>query len=97
MTAGLAAMLAGAFAVPVLLLWAGHRLRRRTARRYRVFWGALLGHVLSVPVAVVAAMIPPAEWSSADLVRGALGFWLLLLAPLAGALAGAMTGRGSRD
>lgn len=85
MTPGLAAMLAGVFIIPVLLLWAGHRLRRRPPRWRAAFWGALVGHSLFAPAAMVAAMIPPAEWSAADTMRGLFGFWSLLLAPIVGA------------
>ena len=92
MTTGLAAMLLGVFVVPVLLLWLGHRLRRRTPRQHRIFWGALAGHLASLPIAMLAAMIPPAEWSPADVLRGALGLWLPLVAPVVGAALGAMLG-----
>jgi len=92
-TPGLAAMLAGVFLVPTVLVWAGHRLRRRPARWRGAFWGGLIGHVLAIPVASVAAMMPAAEWASTDTVRGLLGFWLLLLAPLAGALVGSLLPR----
>lgn len=91
MSAGLLAMLAGAFGVPLGLLWAGHRLRRRPPRWRRAFWGALLGHAVAVPLALGAAMLPPMEWAAADTLRGALGFWALLALPAAGALVGALT------
>ena len=90
MTPGLAAMLAGAFGVPVALLWIGHRLRRRPPRWRGAFWGALLAHVVVAPMAMIAAMMPPAEWAPSDTLRGALGFWALLIAPIAGAALGAM-------
>lgn len=92
MTAGLVAMLAGAFGVPAVLLWAGHRLRRRTPRWRAAFWGALVGHLLAMPVAVAAALLPPAAWAPGDWLRGALGFWLLLVGPAVGALVGALVG-----
>jgi hypothetical protein len=91
MTAGLAAMLAGVFVVPTVLLWLGHRLRRRPHRWQRVFWGALVAHVIAVPVVAVAAMMPAAEWAPTDTVRGLLGFWLLLVAPVVGGVVGAFT------
>lgn len=98
MTPGVAAMLLGTFAVPALLLWAGHRLRRRPPRWRAAFWGALIAHVVAVPIAVVAAMIPAAEWAPTDTVRGALGFWLLLIAPVVGATIGATSaGRTARS
>jgi hypothetical protein len=83
-------MLAGVFLVPAVLLWVGHRLRRRPPRWRSAFWGGLIGHVLAIPVASAAAMLPPAEWASTDTVRGLLGFWLLLLAPVAGAVVGSL-------
>jgi hypothetical protein len=45
-----------------------------------------------VPIALVAALVPAAEWAPTDTVRGALGFWLLLLAPTVGAVIGSMVG-----
>lgn len=93
MTAGLAAMLVGLFVVPVLLLWSGHRLRRRSSRWQYVFWGALVGHVVAIPIAAIAAMTPPVEWAGSDVLRGALGFWSLLVLPAAGALVGGFRGR----
>jgi hypothetical protein len=93
MTLGLAAMLAGVFGVPALLLWMGHRLRRRAPVWRGAFWGALIAHVAVAPVAMIAAMSPAAEWAPTDTIRGALGFWSLLLAPIAGAIVGAATAR----
>lgn len=92
MTPGLAAMLAGIFLVPMALLWAGHRLRRRPPRWRGAFWGALIAHVAMAPVALVAAMSPAAEWAPTDTVRGALGFWSLLVMPVLGGVVGAIVG-----
>ena len=97
MTPGVAALLGGAFGVPAALLWAGHRLRRRSGRWRAAFWGALLGHLVAMPLALAAAVWPPAEWSAADVVRGALGLWALLVLPLLGAGAGALAVRRGRD
>jgi ABC-type Co2+ transport system permease subunit len=88
MTPTLAALLVGAFGVPALLIWAAHRLRRRSARWHAAFWGALTGHVVSATVAIVAAMIPPEAWSGEDVVRGLLGVWSLVLGPAIGAAVG---------
>ena len=84
MTAGTWAMLLGLFGVPLALVWAGHRLRRRSLRWRRAFWGALIAHVLVTPVVLWAAMVPPAEWAPTDRWRGAAGFWSMLLAPVIG-------------
>jgi hypothetical protein len=96
MTAGRAAMLLGAVVVPAVLLVAGHRLRRRPPGWRVAFWGALLGHVLAVPVAVTAAVWPPVTWAPTDLLRGALGLWALLVLPVVGGAAGALAGRARR-
>lgn len=93
MTTHLAALLTGLFVVPAMLLWIGHRLRRRSARSRGIFWGALLGHVVATPVVLWVSMVPPVAWSADDTLRGALGFWALLVAPALGAVVGALTAR----
>ena len=93
MNPGLIAMMLGAFAVPAVLLWAGHRMRRRSARWQSAFWGGLAGHLVSLVVACVAALIPAEVWQSTDVVRGAAGFWSLLVCPAAGAIGGALRPR----
>jgi len=92
-TPGLAAMLAGVFLVPTVLVWAGHRLRRRPPRWRGAFWGGLIGHILAIPIASVAAMMPPAEWAATDTLRGLFGLWLLLVAPVVGATVGSLLPR----
>lgn len=96
MTAGVAVMMAGLFVAPAALLWLGHRLRRRTERQRAIFWWALAGHVIAIPIASVAAFWPPAFWSADDLSRGMAGFVSLLLLPALGAAIGAMVGGGER-
>jgi amino acid transporter len=93
MSLGVMAMLAGVFVVPVVLLVLGHRLRRREARWQRAFWGALIAHVVMAPIALVAAMSPAAEWAPTDTLRGALGFWSLLVVPAIGGMIGALVRR----
>jgi hypothetical protein len=93
-TPNLVAMLVGSFGVPAVLLWAGHRLRRRPTRWRGAFWGAVVAHILVAPAVMVAAMFPAAEWAPNDVWRGALGFWALLLAPMLGAALGALRSRG---
>lgn len=57
-----AALLAGMFGVPALLLWLGHRLRGRPARLRGAFWGAVAGHSLGMLVTLVAAHLPVVHW-----------------------------------
>ena len=96
MTLGIAAMLTGAFGVPVVLLVLGHQFRRRSPRARRMFWGAVIGHLLAVPIACAAAIYPAAEWDAGDRLRGALGLWSLLVLPLVGALVSvSLASRGS--
>jgi hypothetical protein len=90
MNAGLLAFLIGLFVVPVLLLWYGHKLRRRSARARAVFWGALIGHCIAGTLAVTLGMIPPEAWTPDERVRGFIGLWSLSVFPLAGALLGAV-------
>lgn len=92
MSGGVLAMLVGLFAVPVALLWAGHRLRRRSPRSRAAFWGGLGGYALGSCAALAAGMLPPAEWDGGDTVRGLMGFWLPLLLPAAGGVIGAARG-----
>jgi hypothetical protein len=91
MSAGPVVMLLGLFAVPGVLLWLGHRLRRRTARQRGAFWGALIGHVAAVVLATAAAMLPPQAWGPDDLVRGLASYAALLVLPLIGGAVGAFT------
>lgn len=95
MSAGRAALLAGLFVVPALMLWLGHRLRRRGAVARGAFWGALVGHLVVLPAVLWHAMVPAVAWAPDDRVRGFFGFWALLLVPLLGAAAGAWRGRGT--
>lgn len=93
MTPGLAMMLVGVFVVPALLLWGGHRLRRRSPAWRRTFWGAVVGHLVAVVIGSVAAMSPAVEWSEGDTWRGLLGFWSFTVAPVAGAAIGWLSRR----
>lgn len=90
MTAGVLAMLLGVFVVPMALLWAGHRMRRRSARWHAAFWGALVGHVVALVVAPVAAMTPAEAWMPTDALRGAVGLWAWLVLPVVGGVVGAV-------
>ncbi len=81
----------GLAGVPIMLLVAGHRLRRASARRQRVFWGALVGHVVACCAALIASLVPPIGWLGTDLLRGAAGVWGLVVLPLIGVAFGSFT------
>ena len=90
MTFGAVALLLGVFGVPMVLLWAGHRMRRRSARWHAAFWGGIAGHLVALVVGSVAAMAPAEQWTPSDVWRGALALWSFLVLPAIGAAVGAV-------
>jgi hypothetical protein len=88
----LAALLIGLFIVPLVLLWMGQRLRRRTAAWRGMFWGAVIGHALGMLATVGAMHLPPVLWSGSD-ARTAAVHWAMLLGAVLGAAMGWMMGR----
>ncbi len=93
MSTGIAVFLLGLFGVPLALLAWGRKVRRLDPRRRRAFWGAVIGHCVAAVFALSLGMIPPEAWTEQETVRGFFGLWGLLLLPLAGGLAGALTTR----
>lgn len=93
MSVNFAAFLLGLFGVPIALLVFGKRLRRRSERTQRAFWGGVLGHLAAVVVANAAGLITSEAWSSEDQMRGFAGYWALFIFPAAGALLGGLTSR----
>jgi hypothetical protein len=91
-SAGVLAMLAGLFVVPIWLLWAGHHWRTKSPRTKGAFWGGVIGHTFASLLATIAAMYNPALWSDTDVVRGFLGFWLMLVLGAGGIVVGALYG-----
>lgn len=87
MSIGTVALLVGLFVIPLIILGLGHRLRRRSPAQRRMFWGALVGYLVAALAAMWVGMVPAAEWSNSDTVRGLLGFWGLLVGPIIGAAA----------
>lgn len=85
------ALLAGLFAVPVVLLWMGHRLRRRPAAWRGAFWGAVAGHALGMLVSVGALHYPPVLWGDGGW-RTLLVHWAMLLGAVLGGAVGWMMG-----
>jgi hypothetical protein len=96
---GRIALLIGLFAVPALLLWAGHQWRHTGPRVRGAFWGGIIAHSGAAVLATVAGVLWPVEWESDDTMRGFLGFWSMLVLSAVGATIGALLngrrGRGS--
>jgi hypothetical protein len=93
MNPGIVAFLIGLFVVPIVLLWWGHRLRRLDPRRRRAFWGAIVGHLVAGTLAIAFGLITPEAWTAEETMRGFFGLWALLLLPVVGGVAGALTNR----
>lgn len=93
MSVNFAAFLLGLFGVPMALLVFGKRLRRRSVRTQRAFWGAVIGHLIAIVVASTAGLMTAEAWSADDQVRGFAGYWALFVFPVVGALAGGWTYR----
>ena len=90
MTLSLMALLIGLFVVPVVLLWMGQRLRRRSGRWRAVFWGAVVGYVIGMIVTVAAMHYPPVLWSGGW--RTVLVHWGMLLGAIVGGVVRWMAG-----
>jgi hypothetical protein len=87
MSMGTLALLVGLFVIPLVLLALGHRLRRRTSAQRALFWGGLVGYLVAALAAMWVAMVPAAEWSEIDTVRGLLGYWGFIIGPVIGGVA----------
>lgn len=81
------ALVAGLFLVPAVLLWLGHRLRRQTDVRRRVFWGATIGYLLGMLITLVTIHYPPVLWAGAGW-RTAVVHWGMLVGAVLGAAVG---------
>jgi hypothetical protein len=92
MTESRMALLAGLFVVPALIVWLGHRLRRRTPAWRAVFWGAAWGYGVGMLASLAALHLPPVLWSGGW--RAAVVHWGMVVAPAAGAALAAVLGRG---
>jgi hypothetical protein len=93
MSPGIAVFLLGLYVMPLVLLAWGHKIRRLSPKSRRAFWGAIIGHCAAGVLAVTLGMIPPESWTSEETVRGFFGLWALLLLPLVGGAAGALSTR----
>lgn len=86
MSLNLIAFLTGLFVVPIWLLLLGHKLRRRSRRAQRVFWGGVVGYCVAGTLAVIGGMIPPEAWVPGETIRGLIGYWAMLVGPVFGAV-----------
>jgi uncharacterized membrane protein YhaH (DUF805 family) len=87
MTAGVFFFLIGLYVFPLVLLWWGHHLKRRSRTARRAFWGAIIGHCVAGVLALSAGILFPEEWDAQERLRGLLGLWSLMIFPVAGAFA----------
>lgn len=94
MSVNFAAFVLGLFGVPIVLLVFGKRLRRRTERTRRAFWGAIVGHLIAMVIANTAGLITAEAWTGDDQARGFAGYWALFVFPVVGALWGGWITRG---
>ncbi|HEX2080518.1 MAG TPA: hypothetical protein VHG08_22635 [Longimicrobium sp.] len=95
MTDSRLALVVGLFVVPALLLWLGHRMRRQSAARRRVFWGAVIGYLAGMLVTLVAIHYPAVLWTGGGW-RTAVVHWGMVVGTAVGAGGGIVaTGRGA--
>ena len=85
---GRVALLAGLFLAPAILLAVSHRLRERSDRGKRAFWGGVIGHIAGMCIASLAMFAPPVWWQGGPQLRDLIVHWAMLIAFLAGAFAG---------
>jgi hypothetical protein len=83
MTDSRLALVVGLFLVPALLLWLGHRLRRQTGARRRMFWGAVIGYLAGMLVTLVAIHYPAVLWEGGW--RAAAVHWGMVVGAVLGA------------
>jgi hypothetical protein len=83
-------LLLGLFLVPAVLLQLGHRLRHRTPRERRIFWGGLVGHSGGALISTIALMAPPVMWADGTL-RLFAAHWAMVVCALLGAIIGSIT------
>jgi hypothetical protein len=90
MTDSRLALVVGLFVVPALLLWLGHRMRRQTDARRRIFWGATIGYLAGMLVTLVAIHYPAVLWTGAGW-RTAVVHWGMVVGAALGAGVGGVT------
>lgn len=88
-------------AVPAALLALGHRYRDLQKGSRRLFWGGVVGYVLSIAAVTALLVTPPVFWGSDGTLRWAGIVWTPLVLPVATAvgfrLVGGRGGSGTRS
>jgi len=93
MTGARVAFAIGLFVVPVILLWLGRGLRKRSARVRSAFWGSVTGYFVGVLVICIVTVIPPIHWDGVWW-RDVAVHWSMVLGALIGFAAGAVFAQG---
>ena len=83
----------GLFGVPLLLLWLGHGLRKRSPRSRGLFWGATSGYCIAIVLTSVLTMLPPYHWSTGSVVRDLAVHWSMLVLTVLGGIIGLVRGK----
>lgn len=96
MTDSRLALVIGLFVIPTFLLWLGHRLRRQTDARRRMFWGATIGYVLGMLATLIAIHYPAILWTDGGW-RTAVVHWGMLMGAVLGAGVGWATRKRHAD
>lgn len=97
MSAAHAALLAGIFAPPLVLLAIGHAYRHRSHPARGLFWGGVVGYGAGLVATAAAMLVPAVDWTGGSPLRE----MVVHAGPLAGALLGMGVGwllaRGRRE
>jgi L-cystine uptake protein TcyP (sodium:dicarboxylate symporter family) len=88
------ALLTGLFIAPAVLLVLGHRMRERSDRSKRMFWGGVIGHSIGLAIAMLVMMTPPVWWADTESARTFTVHWSMLVGFGAGALIAPVLPRG---
>ena len=78
----------GLFGVPLVLLWLGHGLRKRSVRLRGLFWGGTFGYCVAMLLTSIVTMLPPYHWSTSAVLRDLTVHWSMLVFTVIGAVIG---------
>lgn len=83
--------------VPVTLLRLGHKYRARSPVLKRVFWGGVLGYLVSIAVVTTLLLLPPVFWGASGGLRWLAIQWTPLVLPFVPATVAGLTSRGGES